>query len=84
MNKTEVKKKQKTSDAIDHTVGLALHAKLGTAVKRGNPLATVYYSQEKLRAAGISVEALTAKIATAFSVAAQKPKAQSLVKKVVE
>jgi pyrimidine-nucleoside phosphorylase len=60
-------------DAIDHGVGITLHAKVGDEVIAGAPLATVrYHSRNRL-------EACLAELDTAWSFADERPEPEPLI-----
>ena len=76
--------RQKTNDTIDHTVGFRLHAKLGTSIVKGKPLATMYFNPEKLKAEGLTPDGIARELAATYSISGKKAKATELVKKVIE
>lgn len=80
--------RQKRTDVIDYGVGFQLHAKLGSKVRKAAPIATIYYSPEKLEAEGLTVEAMLEQLASHFSIGAKQPQGQALgcqlIKKVIE
>ncbi|MBI3556486.1 MAG: thymidine phosphorylase [Deltaproteobacteria bacterium] len=76
--------RQKTSDTIDHSVGFRLHAKLGSSIEKGKPLATIYFNPEKLRTEDLTPDAIAREFAAAFSISGTKAKASGLIKKVIE
>jgi len=76
--------RHKANDSIDYGVGMRLHAKLGQAVKAGQPLVTVHYNPERLRTEEIDHEDIRCRVAAALSVGTQKTKAPDLLKKVIE
>jgi pyrimidine-nucleoside phosphorylase len=75
--------RQKTSDTIDYGVGFSLRTKIGAKAKKGAPLATLYYSPEKIRAEGMSLEETIEVASRAFSISAQRAREPELIKKVI-
>lgn len=57
--------RERKEDDIDHGVGVTLHAKVGDQVSRGDPLATVSYSDES------KWETHKARLASAWAIGAQ-------------
>jgi pyrimidine-nucleoside phosphorylase len=65
-------------DAVDPTVGIVLHKKIGGAVEVGEPLCTVHYNDESKFAEASRM------IREAYAISAEKPAAQrALVQKVI-
>ncbi len=60
-------------DAFDHGVGITVHAKIGDAVSRGDPLATIRYSDESLW------EAHRKELATAWIIGEEKTSPRPLI-----
>jgi thymidine phosphorylase len=77
----------KTSDTIDASVGFRLHAKLGQEVKKGAPLATMYYNSERLRAMDMTVDDAAKQLTRIFTIAARSSRggemSPRLIKKVI-
>lgn len=60
-------------DPIDYNVGLYIHAKLGNAIKVGDPLVTVYFNDETKR------DEMTARILKAYKIGDNPPKLEPLI-----
>jgi len=70
--------RQRLEDAIDPSVGLHLHAKLGDQVQAGDPLVTAHYNDEGPR------EEMTARLRAAYLIADAAPNLELLIKEVIE
>jgi len=65
-------------DAVDPSVGIVLHQKVGSAVRRGDPLCTVHYNDEK------KFDEARTMIVKAYTISSEKPApARRLVQKVI-
>ncbi len=64
-------------DKIDYSVGLHIHAKLGDEVKAGDPLVTAHFNDES------KLEAMQARVLSAYRIEDSKPQLQPLVKEVL-
>ncbi|MEW6056885.1 MAG: thymidine phosphorylase [Bdellovibrionota bacterium] len=82
--------RQKTSDSVDHTVGIRMQVKLGATVSKGDKLATLYICPEFLKSRQIEPQELTAAARSTFFITTLKAsrasgagRNNSLVKKVI-
>ena len=69
--------REKKDDDVDHGAGILLHAKTGDSVRQGEPLCTVYSSDEE-SLVRIGEEALSA-----FAFSDVKPAARPLIYKII-
>ena len=70
--------RNRKEDVIDPAAGIVLAAKTGDAVRRGQPIATLYASDESL------LDAAEAKLLASTEIGAEKPAARPLILGVVE
>jgi pyrimidine-nucleoside phosphorylase/thymidine phosphorylase len=69
----------RTEDRIDPAVGLVVHRKLGAAVERGEPLATLHHGDR-----GEDPARVAARLAAAWSIGQRAPPVQPLVLEILE
>jgi pyrimidine-nucleoside phosphorylase len=68
--------RRRLEDKIDYTVGLHIHAKLGDAVKSGQPLATAYFNDQT------KLETMRARLLAAYRIENASPALEPIVKAV--
>ncbi len=69
--------RRRLEDKIDYAVGLHLHAKLGEAVKSGEPLVTAHFNDES------KLEEMQARLLAAYRIEETPPVPQPIVKAVI-
>lgn len=69
--------RKRLEDPIDYNVGLYLHAKLGDAVKVGDPLVTAYFEDEA------KLQEMTTRILNAYEISSQPPTIEPLIKEII-
>lgn len=73
--------RQKTTDTIDHSVGIRLNAKYGAQVKKDMLIATLFYNPQKTK---LTTQHLEKEFTEIFTITNQKVSVVPLVKKVIE
>ncbi len=69
--------RQRIEDQIDPSVGLYLHAKLGDAVKTGDPVVTAYYNDES------KLEELCKRLSRSVTISESAPTIEPLIREII-
>ncbi len=75
--------RKKTTDTVDTTVGYLLHAKIGTAVRKQDPLLTVHYNRKSIETGRMDLHQILKRIEGAYCINKLKTARPKLIKKVI-
>jgi pyrimidine-nucleoside phosphorylase len=70
--------REKKEDSVDAAVGIVLHKKVGDAVVRGQPLATIHYNAEALGTRAKQI------VEESYRIADSPPRPRALIHRVID